>query len=130
MYASWLAIILWATEMVVILFGLSSKRNMPMLFGTSYGSPSVCTAQYNLFKNGPNKKTMLYYKWTVRQWENLHVSTSRQQCRAQLVRYWKLWSVWFQKKKQCDDNENIQLIQIGFKNILPSLKWMQCICTS
>ena len=58
-----MAIILWATEVVVISFGLSSKRNMPMLFGTSYGSFSLCTIPTCLVIGQPIKKVILYYTW-------------------------------------------------------------------
>jgi hypothetical protein len=49
------------------------------------------------------KKVILYYTWK-KKWVNLRVMTSQQQCREQLVRYWKLWSVWLKKESREDEN--------------------------
>lgn len=64
----------------------------------------------NLFSNRPTNKEsdiVLYMerKKKKKKKENLRVMTSQQQCREQLVRYWKLWSVWFQKKYKPYENE-------------------------
>jgi hypothetical protein len=66
------------------------------------------------------KKVILYYTWK-KIWVNLRVMTSQQQCREQLVRYWKLWSVWLKKKVMKMKIDNIRWIQTMFKNVSDSL---------
>lgn len=43
LYASWLSIILVATETDVIVLGLVTTWKIPMLFGRAYGSTSLCS---------------------------------------------------------------------------------------
>lgn len=80
----------------------------------------------NLFSNRPTNKEsdiVLYMerKKKKKKKENLRLMTSQQQCREQLVRYWKLWSVWFQKKINLMKMKNVQWVQIMFMNISDAL---------